>query len=80
MPPKSWAWAFFYTDGKKYKNNKTDPNAWCNACLHPRMPDLRESDSVAMANGLLAHDQSEDELRAEGQMPSVFIWLDWTNA
>jgi hypothetical protein len=80
MPPKSWAWDFFYTDGKKYKNNKTDPNAWCNACLLSRMSDLRESDSVAVANNLLAHGRSEDELRAEGQILSVFISFGWANA
>jgi hypothetical protein len=64
MAPKSWVWAYFYMDGKKYKNSKTDPNAWCNACLFSRMADLRESDSVAAANGLLAHGRSEDELKA----------------
>ena len=80
MPPTSWAWAFFYTDGKKYKNNKTDPNAWCNACLLSRMSDLQESDSVAMANGLLAHGWSEHKLRAEGQIPSIFISFGWADA
>jgi hypothetical protein len=71
VPPKSWAWNHFYTDGKKYKNNKTDPNAWCNACLVSKMADLRESDSVAAANGLLAHGRSEDELQTEGEGLSV---------
>jgi hypothetical protein len=31
------------------------------------MADLRESDSVAAANGLLAHGRSKNELRAKGQ-------------
>jgi hypothetical protein len=80
MAPKSWVWAYFYTDGKKYKNNKTDPNAWCNACLFSRMADLRESDSVAAANGLLAHGRSEAELKAEGEIPLVVVSLSWANA
>ena len=71
MAPKSWAWNHFYSDGKKYKNNKTDPNAWCNACLLSRITGLRESDSVAVANGLLGHGRSEDELKAEGEIQSI---------
>lgn len=39
------------------------------------MADLRESDSVAVANGLLPHGRSEDELRAEGEIPFIFMSL-----
>ena len=44
------------------------------------MADLRESDSVAAANGLLAHGWSEDELKAEGEIPFIFMSLRWANA
>jgi len=67
MPPKSWAWGHFYSDGLKYKNNKYDLNAWCNACLQSRMAELRESDSIAVANGLQGYGRNEEELRAEGE-------------
>jgi hypothetical protein len=67
MPPKSWAWDHFYTDGQKYKTNKYDSTAWCLACLQSRMTELRESDSAAVANGLLINGRNEEELKAEGK-------------
>jgi len=71
MPQKSWTWNYFYTDGQKYKSNKYDMNAWCNACLLSRMADLRESDSAAIVNGLRERGRSEDELKAEGKRTSA---------
>ncbi|KAF8485664.1 hypothetical protein F5888DRAFT_277591 [Russula emetica] len=80
MPPKSWVWAYFYTDGQKYKNNKTDPNAWCSACLYSRMAELRESDSVAVANGLLAFEEDSTSPIAASAPPSTSASRDIGNA
>ncbi|RXW18608.1 hypothetical protein EST38_g7244 [Candolleomyces aberdarensis] len=51
MVAKSPLWKLFYSDKKKYKNNKTHYNAWCTGCLDEEIRALKFTHAAAVARG-----------------------------
>ncbi|TEB22222.1 hypothetical protein FA13DRAFT_1799093 [Coprinellus micaceus] len=47
MSSLSWAWEYFYTDGKTHGNAKSGAkNAWCNACIKIKVDKSQSTDRL----------------------------------
>ena len=62
-----WTWEFFTTDKRFYRDNHSNKNAWCNACLERHRAMLRASDVVSASLGDTGPGQTRTEEMVEQQ-------------
>ncbi|GLB45328.1 hypothetical protein LshimejAT787_2100880 [Lyophyllum shimeji] len=67
-----WSWQYFFTDEKKpyrYRNNCSNKNAWCIACLDRHCTLTRESDVITAALDL-GQARTPEEMEAQARLDS----------
>ncbi|KAH6904807.1 hypothetical protein BKA70DRAFT_1431723 [Coprinopsis sp. MPI-PUGE-AT-0042] len=58
---KSPLWKLYYTDGNKYRNDKSHFNAWCAGCLDSKIRGAKFEFAAAVAKGLEEADPTKDD-------------------
>lgn len=74
-----WTWEFFETDSKFYRNNHTNKNAWCMACLNYHRTLLRESDVISSSLGNTGLFHTEETLEQQGKHIDSNLQVEYQN-
>jgi hypothetical protein len=69
---KHWAWGYFITDNQLFRNNHSDKNAWCLACLNQRKELLHQSDVLNTAVSGISSGHTDTDWEAQGSTRLFF--------